>query len=253
MNEDLKRWDEAAEEWTTTGSGNGMFRPLLIGPVLTKLLGVGSGKKLLDAGCGDGIYTKLAADAGFIVSGLDGSANMVSLAQKKYPDLTFEVQDLLEPFALQNNSFDVVLSILVFMSLSRIETFLNESFRILKPEGALIVAVRHPAFSNPVMVLYKTLQDKILSRRPKGLAEDYYLGKQDYRAWEKGPALNIPYYPRTFEQYSAEFKKAGFVIDSMFEPHELPEDFLKKYPKLEYATRLPRFIFFKLIKVSPQS
>jgi hypothetical protein len=110
--------------------------------------------------------------------------------------------------------------------------------------------VRHPAFSNPVMILYKSLLDKLLFRKPKGLAENYYIGKQDYRPWDKGSTWKIPYYARTLEQYSEEFSKAAFVIESMHEPHELPQDYLKHYPKLEYATRLPRFIFFKLIKAS---
>jgi ubiquinone/menaquinone biosynthesis C-methylase UbiE len=191
---------------------------------------------------------QLSAELGYEAEGTDGSEKMVALAKTNHPNLSFRQLDLLEPLPYDSNSFDVALSILVLMSLSDIQTFLKESFRVLKNDGVLLVCVRHPAFSNPVMVLYKTILDKLLFRKPHGIVEDYYLGKQDYRSWDKGSMWKIPYYPRTLQQYSVEFKKAGFAIDSMFEPNELPSDYLAQYPKLEYATRLPRFIFFKLIK-----
>lgn len=248
MNEDLKRWDESAREWAGTNSGYGKFRFHLIAPQLEKILGNGGGKELLDAGCGDGIYTNFATERGFHAVGIDGSAEMVALAHKNYPKLEFKQADLMELLPFGDESFDVVLSILVLMSLSDIRTFLNESHRVLKSHGQLIIVVRHPTFSNPVMSLYKTILDKVMFKKPKGLIENYFLNKQDRRAWEKDKTWNIPYYPRTLEQYSNEFVNSGFIIGSMHEPNTLPLDYLKQFPKLEYVTRLPRFLFFKLIK-----
>ena len=56
---------------------------------------------VLDIGCGTGALVRVLADRGKRVSGLDGSARMISLAQRFNQDTTadFQVGDILEGFA----------------------------------------------------------------------------------------------------------------------------------------------------------
>jgi ubiquinone/menaquinone biosynthesis C-methylase UbiE len=250
MNEDLKRWDEAAEEWTIEIEPKRSFRPILVQSALTELLGDNlRDKKILDAGCGDGVHSNYLQNKGAVVEGVDGSPKMIKLAQSKFAGINFQVVDLLGTLPFTDESFDVVLSVLVFMSLEDISAFLKEAARVLKPTGNLICIVHHPSFGNTAMRLYKSVLDKILGRKPKGLIETYYPGLKIPRKNEHGATKEIPYYHRTFEEYSKEFNQADFVIKTMLEPHHLPENFLAQSPKLEYVTRLPRFMVFNLIKL----
>ena len=245
QNQDLKVWDELAVTWATQIKPNYNFSDYLIQDGLTALLNNLTGKKVLDAGCGDGTWTNFVSNLGGDTIGIDGSENMLAMAKKNYSHIKFDQMDLLKPLAFDSNQFDVVVASMVLFSLQEISTFLSESARVLKANGTMVVAVPHPCFNNAVTRLYKSLLDKLLFRKPKGLIKNYYT-KTTHRHWEKGAEAKLPYYHRTLEEYSQEFKQAGFAITEMYEPHTLPKQALEKNPKIEYTTRIPRFIFFKL-------
>ncbi len=56
-------------------------------PATFKLLGDVKNKKLLDIGCGSGIYAKQLSRKGAIVKGFDVSAKMLAIARKNNPNL----------------------------------------------------------------------------------------------------------------------------------------------------------------------
>ncbi|MEZ0610041.1 class I SAM-dependent methyltransferase [Fibrella sp. WM1] len=70
------------------------------------------GDRLLDAGCGSGVFSLYAAQRGAIVTAIDGSAAMIDLtrqaAQRAQLTICAEVDWL--PFAHNRGAFDVVLS-----------------------------------------------------------------------------------------------------------------------------------------------
>jgi SAM-dependent methyltransferase len=65
------------------------------------------GKRVLDAGCGNGCLSRLLSDAGARVTGIDFSQQMVNMAKSLWPDLSFAQCDLLN---LDRNlgQFDVI-------------------------------------------------------------------------------------------------------------------------------------------------
>ena len=71
---------------------------------------------ILDLGCGDGVLTAKIKDRCAAVTGVDGSANLISAAQKSYgssPDLVWEVQDcrfLLDSPAMKKGHYTKVFS-----------------------------------------------------------------------------------------------------------------------------------------------
>ena len=249
MNEDLQRWDEIAKEWVSEIEPKRLFRPILVQNALDELLGRNlNGLNILDAGCGDGVHAEYLVKRGARVIGIDGSSQMIDLAKRRLPNLNFQVADLLEQLPFQDQEFHIVLSVLVFMSMKDISVFLSESNRVLKPGGRLIFVVHHPSFGNTAMSLYKSLFDKLFNKPPKGLIETYYPGHKVARKSERGATKDIPYYHRTFEEYTHLTSQANFLVKRILEPHKLPEDFLQNSPKLEYVTRLPRFAVFETIK-----
>jgi trans-aconitate 2-methyltransferase len=63
------------------------------GRELIGILNPQKGEKILDLGCGTGSLTEEIAAHGCTVTGIDRDANMVALAQKTHPALTFMLQD----------------------------------------------------------------------------------------------------------------------------------------------------------------
>jgi ubiquinone/menaquinone biosynthesis C-methylase UbiE len=241
-NTDLDKWDAAASAWHSQIAQQDTYRTHLISEALEQLIPSAPGAKILDAGCGNGYFSNWLAQKGGQVTGVDGSTEMVKLAQQTYPKIEFKVHDLLKPLIGDSNQYDLVLANMLLMHISDSSVFFSETRRLLKPSGRLIFSVLHPCFNLPTTKLYKSIWDKIMGRRPNGLATDYYLNQ--HGRFESHFKTNLTHYHRTLEQYSSELQKAGFSITQILEPHHLPAEFLKDHPKFEYATRLPRFIFF---------
>ncbi|WP_175638037.1 class I SAM-dependent methyltransferase [Metabacillus schmidteae] len=63
---------------------------------LVKLLNPTSGERILDVGCGTGDLMNTLVDFGVDGLGVDQSETMVVKAKEKYPELSFEVKDVLE-------------------------------------------------------------------------------------------------------------------------------------------------------------
>lgn len=63
------------------------------GEGVAAFLNVQKGDNILDLGCGTGDLTHKIAQQGAIVTGVDASPEMVMQAQKKYPEIHFEVAD----------------------------------------------------------------------------------------------------------------------------------------------------------------
>lgn len=65
------------------------------GEDVMNLLTVPKGSRVVDLGCGNGTLTKKLAGKGYLVTGIDASGDMVSLAKAEYPELTFLQGDAL--------------------------------------------------------------------------------------------------------------------------------------------------------------
>ena len=72
------------------------------------LAGVGAGTRLLDLGCGPGLFARAAADRGAQVSGLDVDPSAVAAAGAAVPEGSFRVGDAHDP---PPGPFDVVAAV----------------------------------------------------------------------------------------------------------------------------------------------
>lgn len=93
--------------------------------------------KYLDIGCSYGIALKAARDLGFDVTGIEPTKKASDYARK-----TFHVkiiQKTLEKSKLKNNTYDVVSLYDVLEHVPNLKIFLKEIYRILKPNGLLVI------------------------------------------------------------------------------------------------------------------
>ena len=66
-----------------------------------------SGKKVLDIGCGTGIWSNLFRLHGATVTGIDFAPKMIGIAKKKYPGIGFAVADAGAIADYPDDSFDI--------------------------------------------------------------------------------------------------------------------------------------------------
>ncbi|HEX9694812.1 MAG TPA: class I SAM-dependent methyltransferase [Actinomycetota bacterium] len=98
-----------------------------------------AGRRVLDAGCGEGYGTQiLAATAGEVV-GVDLEAGVVERAAARYPSARFEPADL-EALPYPDASFDAVVSLQVIEHMRSPVDFCGEAARVLRPGGEFLCA-----------------------------------------------------------------------------------------------------------------
>jgi ubiquinone/menaquinone biosynthesis C-methylase UbiE len=103
--------------------------------------------KLLDVGCGEGLFLKLAQKIGWQVSGTEVSSYASKFASNILGAEIFCGQLHQRHFA--DNSFDVVTMWHVLEHVKDPKGYLREIYRIMKPGGLLVLAV--PNVNNFVM------------------------------------------------------------------------------------------------------
>jgi len=114
------------------------------GTKLVESFGISSGIKVLDLGCGDGTTALPAAQLGADVKGVDISSKLVAAGNKRarehgLKNLAFEEGDASDLNQLEDNSFDLVVSIFGAMFAPKPFDVAKEMVRVARPGGRVIM------------------------------------------------------------------------------------------------------------------
>jgi SAM-dependent methyltransferase len=131
------------------------------GDALVADLGVGAGMKVLDLGCGDGTTAVPAAERGAEVLGVDIAANLVAAGNARaealgLDNLRFEEGDASHLDGLEDESFDLVISIFGAMFAPQPFDVAKEMYRVTKPGGRIVMGNWIPGDPTLVAQILKT-------------------------------------------------------------------------------------------------
>jgi ubiquinone/menaquinone biosynthesis C-methylase UbiE len=96
------------------------------------------GGKLLDLGCGTGLFVQRYTRSRGSAVGLDLSRGMVERARRRCPGSEFSVGTV-EALPFRDCCFDSVASILAFSYVREPQEMLSEAWRVLKPGGTIAI------------------------------------------------------------------------------------------------------------------
>lgn len=117
-----------------------------------QLSGLAPGARVVDLGCGSGVFTDALQRRGYRCTGVDLSPKLIAIAQGKYKDIDFMTGDI-EALPFADGSFDGVLLSGVVHHLPELSRCAAEVYRILRPGGAFVAF--DPNRMNPFMYLYR--------------------------------------------------------------------------------------------------
>jgi SAM-dependent methyltransferase len=129
-------WGARAREWADFQEGT--VKPLY--ESVLERLDVDEQTRLLDVGCGTGLFALLAAEEGATVAGLDASEASIAIAKERAPDGDFRVGEI-EELPWQDGSFDVVTGFNSFQFAADPVKALQQARRVVVPGGRVVVAV----------------------------------------------------------------------------------------------------------------
>lgn len=120
--------------------------------MFARLSGLPSGARVVDLGCGSGVFTNVLQQRGYRCSGVDLSPKLIAIAQASFPGIDFQTGDI-ERLPFADASFDGVLLSGVLHHLPERSRCAAEVFRILRPGGKFVAF--DPNRMNPFMYLYR--------------------------------------------------------------------------------------------------
>ncbi len=145
----IAAWDEAADHLEGFGAEGDFARQHLLNPTIFTLAGSLVGKRVLDAGCGEGYLSRMLARRGAHVTGVEPAARLYALCaahERREPlGVTYHQGDLVE-LTLPPQSFDLVIANMVLMDIPDYHGAVRALCAVMRPGGDLIITLLHPCF-----------------------------------------------------------------------------------------------------------
>ncbi|MDO8622870.1 MAG: class I SAM-dependent methyltransferase [archaeon] len=228
---------------TNKKTGGTPFNEYTEMPASLKLLGNIKGKKILDLGCGSGLYVKKLKQKGAKIKGIDISKELIAIAKKSFPKIEFKVGTISKKLPYKTGEFDIVLGALVMHYLDNWNFTLKEIKRVLKPKGIFIFSTENP---------YRTsLKRTVFHGRKFKEVEDYFNERLliNNIVTPEGKNITIKRYRKTYETIMKYILKNNFEILDYIDAKPLPKTkkiFPKEYKKI---MDLPYFCVWKVKKI----
>lgn len=188
-----------------------------------------SGKRVLDAGCSAGWYSKQLVERGAVVTGIDISSEMIQAAKRRMGDEAEFIQhDLSNRLPFEDQSFDHIVSSLTLHYVEDWKPVFAEFKRILKQGGKLIFSVHHPFMD--------------FTKFP---VEDYFQKTLLTDTWEKPEVtIEVTFYRRSMQDIVNDVIE-NFMLEKLIEPKPskvMEENYEKSY---NYLMTNPHFLLIK--------
>jgi SAM-dependent methyltransferase len=182
------------------------------GEALVDKLKVGEGLRVLDLGCGDGTTAVPAAQRGADVLGVDIAANLVAAGNARaeslgLDNLSFQEGDATDLSELDDESFDLVVSVFGAMFAPKPLDVAKEMVRVTKPGGRIVMGNWIPNDPTLVAQILKT-SASYAPPPPEGFVSPMLWGVED-EVTERFAAAGIPEERITFERDTFVFNYDG--------------------------------------------
>jgi ubiquinone/menaquinone biosynthesis C-methylase UbiE len=195
-------WDAAAVAWTNHVRLGGDARWEAHAAVLSEILPPPEGLTV-DAGCGEGRFTRQLRTHGYNTVGFDATAALIDAARAADPMGMYDVADV-RSLPLDDDAARLVTCINVLQHVADLDAALVECSRVLGAGGVLVAAVVHPVAE---VGTYDAGHDAMSVSR-------YFA--EEGRSVPLG-GIEVMHYHRTIESYVQGLGAAGFTLDDLRE------------------------------------
>jgi SAM-dependent methyltransferase len=256
-------WDANADAWLEQErAGYNVAREYLNSPAFLELLPDVTGLCGLDIGCGPADTTRLVAERGARLVGLDISRRFLSHAlrqERKDPrGIAFLRASALE-LPLADAAFDFAIGTMSFMGIPDTERLVHEVHRVLRPGGFLQFSILHPCFTQVKDIAWVrdasgrkvAFQLRGYWEREQGWVEQWSFGAAPPEVRERLGPFRLPRFDRTLEDWLNPLAQRGFVLERVCEPRLTAQE-IEQRPDLYDTAIVPWFMLLRWRKPDPR-
>lgn len=151
--ENQKIWESNAECWDQfMGDDGNNWHKELVAPKTVHLLNLQRGNRLLDIGCGNGLFARRMALQGIKVTAFDFSRSNIEHAQKyDCSNIDYRIIDATSTSdlsTLHTHKYDGIVANMVLMDMPDIESLFSHIKELLTDNGRFVFSIQHPCFNS---------------------------------------------------------------------------------------------------------
>lgn len=143
-------WEKSADWYDRIigERGSELYQAVVI-PGALGLLRPQRGERVLDLGCGQGVFSRALAQKGCLVTGVDAAPTLIQKARTypMKPPVRYLARDAAQIEDL--GEFDAVSAILCVQNMEHLDAVSLAAAKVLRPGGRMLWVVNHPAFRIP--------------------------------------------------------------------------------------------------------
>jgi len=259
-----KQWDSATEAWVDfVRSGKDYFRDEMNNPTMFDLLGDIGTMRILDLGCGEGHNSRIMAQKGAHVTGVDFSKRMISRAleheKKEKLGIDYRVLDATHLRTLKNRTFDMVTCFMALQDIENYQDTIKETYRVLRKHGRFVFSIPHPCFEVRIRggkiiggwKYGKASRNKSTKTALYYTVDKYFDKRRDIVPWNMKRLIKhfkTTAFHRTLTEYADALYDAGFLVSRLKESKPTKKG-AARYLKLKLCLRIPHAIVIEAVKV----
>lgn len=223
-------------------------------PCIQKMMPVIAGKKVLDLGCGTGIFTFLFEQATpSCLVGIDLSEEMLTIAQnkakEKHSSIEFILGDAAKCADYTKVSYDLIFSSTTTHYISDLGELFQNIAKCLKSDGTCILSVIHPVYSamypianNDTFPTDDEWTVRYLDKSKRAYIQPWIEYNEKYK-----DQLSYSYH-HTFSDYMNAIIKAGLRIAEIKEP--MPPESWKEdcFGRYDSFIETPTYMILRITK-----
>lgn len=211
-------------------------------PIINQLIGNVSDKDVLDIGCGNAsIAIELLDNGCKSYTGIDGSRNMVELAQENLDKIGGEViLANIEEWDFPENQFDLVFSRLAIDYIEDIDSLFEKIYKSLRQNGQFVMSIEHPVITSSCDIVNQS------GHKTSWVVDNYFNSGLRAPVFLGGEVIK---YHRTIEEYFAKLGNAKFVIEKLRESKPERENFINQ-DTFDRRLKIPLLLFFSAKKTT---
>jgi 2-polyprenyl-3-methyl-5-hydroxy-6-metoxy-1,4-benzoquinol methylase len=225
VREEVPAYDAIAE-WYDAGLQTGSPVHALAIPAMQRHCGDVTGQRVCDLACGQGILTRILAQAGAAMTGIDLSPALLSIARRYEAasplGIVYEQGDAQTLSDTGDGTFDGITCCLALMDIPDLAASLRAVARVLRPDGWFVFAITHPCFQVPEG-RWTGQNGGTVRREVRGYFREIF-----WRSGNKhGVRGQVGAYHRTLTTYLNACVEAGFSLERFAEPQAQDETALR--------------------------